>query len=335
MRPGVVRQSAFPAFGRPRVICFFILFIAVGFPSLSKPALGVELTLQWDATERAHGYVLHYGVQSQRYDTLIDVGPNLQHTVTGLKEGASYYFAVSAYNEHEESCYSAEISHTPLQNQPPTAHAGSDLSVHENTTVHLNGSNSFDPDDGIQRLYWEQLSGPAVKLVDQEEDICQFVAPDIGSTSEKLVFQVVVQDYADQISSATCTVTVNAGPDSPTETANPDTTAETPDPETRSSPVAFDENTTAVDAIEVQKVIYRTRKDKLIVQARIEGVSTASNLTAWAISEGREIKLGRLRYRAAKGYYRMAFRNLGQAPDRIVIVSSAGGAASSVCTVRR
>jgi hypothetical protein len=264
--------------------------------------------------------VLHYGIRSNSYDTLIDVGPNLQHTVSGLKEGSSYYFAVTAYNELEESTYSTEVSHTPLQNQPPTADAGSDISVEENATVYLNASDSFDPDDGIKRLYWEQLSGSVVELVNREEDICQFVAPDIGSESEALVFQVVVQDYSDQISSATCSVTV------------------TPLPDTTSSPVVTGNTGTSetpVDTIKIQEAVYSSRKDRLFVEARIEGGGSASVLKVRAVCGGQEIQLGDLRYRNRKECYQGVFRNLDQAPERIIVVSSTGGEASSACIAIR
>jgi hypothetical protein len=370
MRSGIVHQAAFPVSSRHQVFCIFFLIFSIVFLSASRPAFGVELTLQWDASKGAHGYVLHYGVQSNTYDVLIDVGPNLQHTVSGLEEDVSYYFAVTAYNELEESPYSTEVSHTPLQNQPPTANAGSDISVEESATVHLDASDSFDPDDGIKRLYWEQLSGPAVELVvGQEEDICQFVAPDIGSESEALVFQVVVQDYADQISSATCTVTVNACPDTPTgatlkdttteastvntaadpslgtttgssnpetvtEDSNPGTSTESADPGTLISAEEIDEATTQEDPIVIQKAVYSSRKDKLFVKARIEGGGRATVLTAWAISGGQEIKLGSLRYRKRKDLYQRVFRNLDRAPERVILVSSTGGEASTACSIR-
>ena len=313
MRSGYVHPEAAPSFGHAGILLLLsVLSVAILFAS--TPSIGAELTLQWDASEGAHGYVLHYGVQSNAYDTLIDVGPNVQHTVTGLDDGISYYFAVTAYNEHDESGFSSEISHATAVNQPPTANAGSDMSVEEMTTVTLNGSDSFDPDDGIKTLYWEQLSGPRVNLSDQESDICRFTAPSINSESETLVFQVVVQDYCDQVSSATCTVTVTSKADPPP----PD------DP---------GESETPVGAIAIQKAIYKTSKARLTLQARVEGGSADTVLTAWALNDGQEIKLGNLRYRTSKGYYG-AFHNLDQAPDRIIIVSNTGGEASTTCTIR-
>ncbi|MGB7066703.1 MAG: PKD domain-containing protein, partial [Syntrophobacteria bacterium] len=41
-------------------------------------------------------------------------------------------------------------------NDPPTADAGPDQNVDEETTVTLDGSNSSDPDDGIESYLWKQ-----------------------------------------------------------------------------------------------------------------------------------------------------------------------------------
>ena len=51
-------------------------------------------------------------------------------------------------------------------NDPPTADAGPDQNVEEETTVTLDGSNSFDPDDGIESYRWKQVAGPSVTLSD-------------------------------------------------------------------------------------------------------------------------------------------------------------------------
>lgn len=302
-------------------LSLFRIFLPAFFTStlmvliLSQPAHSAEVTLAWDPSDGAHGYVLHYGVASNGYDMQIDVGPNVQHTVTGLAEDATYYFAVSAYNEYEESSYSAEIHHSTAANLPPTAKAGSDMSVEESATVTLNGSDSFDPDDGIKTLYWEQISGPQVELFGQEEDICQFTAPRINSESETLVFRLVVQDYCDQVSSATCTVTVTARSEIP-------------------PPDEAGQNETPVETIEIQKAVYKARNARLILQAIVAGGSADTVLTAWALNDGQEIKLGNLRYHATKGYYLSAFRTLDEAPDRIIIVSNFGGEASTTCTIK-
>ncbi len=47
-------------------------------------------------------------------------------------------------------------------NDPPTADAGPDQTVLEKSTVTLDGSNSSDPDDGIESYLWKQIAGQSV-----------------------------------------------------------------------------------------------------------------------------------------------------------------------------
>jgi hypothetical protein len=51
-------------------------------------------------------------------------------------------------------------------NNPPTANAGADQSVGENSMVTLDGSLSRDADGDSLTLLWSQISGPAVQLDD-------------------------------------------------------------------------------------------------------------------------------------------------------------------------
>ena len=52
------------------------------------------------------------------------------------------------------------------ENASPKANAGPDQSVTEGDTVTLDGSNSTDPDDGIDTYQWSQVSGTSVTLSD-------------------------------------------------------------------------------------------------------------------------------------------------------------------------
>lgn len=66
------------------------------------------------------GYKIYYGTVSRSYSKSIDVGNNTTKTVSGLSEGATYYFAVTAYNtSHKESKYSNEIGRTITGPNPP------------------------------------------------------------------------------------------------------------------------------------------------------------------------------------------------------------------------
>ena len=78
-------------------------------------ASAADVTIAWDANQESDlkGYVLYYGTSSGNYTSNIDVGNTTQYTVPDLQNGATYYFAVTAYNQADlESDYSVELPYT-------------------------------------------------------------------------------------------------------------------------------------------------------------------------------------------------------------------------------
>jgi hypothetical protein len=70
--------------------------------------------LGWDASQNptVTGYFLYYGTTSRAYTNRVDTETNAMATVSGLQEGKTYYFAVTAYNsDGVESAYSSEITY--------------------------------------------------------------------------------------------------------------------------------------------------------------------------------------------------------------------------------
>jgi fibronectin type 3 domain-containing protein len=93
-------------------LCIFTLAALLGHAQSSRAA---QVILAWDANSESNlaGYKVHYGTQSRVYTNFIDVGKTMIYTVAGLQEGATYYFAVTAYNVSRlESGYSNEVSST-------------------------------------------------------------------------------------------------------------------------------------------------------------------------------------------------------------------------------
>ena len=93
------------------LIALSILALAL----LPRQADAAKLTLQWDPPSdgTATGYVLLYGTLSQSYPGQVDVGSATSYTLDGLFEGATYYFAVRAYDARGTlSPPSAEVSGT-------------------------------------------------------------------------------------------------------------------------------------------------------------------------------------------------------------------------------
>ena len=204
----------------------FYIFTLLAIFNIFSPgiALAVDVKLQWDSTDQAAGYKLHYGIESRAYDFMIDVGSSLQYTVPDLNDNQLYYFAVTAYNEFGESDFSGEISYKPVINQLPIADAGPDQTVNELTTVTLSGSNSIDPDDGIAEFLWEQLEGTSVYLVNPGEEVIKFTAPDVVSTGEALIFKLLVTDSGNNVSSDTCIINVSSANGPPKADAGTDQT---------------------------------------------------------------------------------------------------------------
>jgi hypothetical protein len=110
------------------------------------------------------------------------------------------------------------------ENDPPTADAGPDQNVDEETTVTLNGSNSSDPDDGIEFYRWKQIAGPSVSLSNPEAVQPTFLAPDVGSDGVSFTFELTVTDYGSLQSTDTTIVNVIWLNDPPAANAGVDQT---------------------------------------------------------------------------------------------------------------
>ena len=77
------------------------------------------------------------------------------------------------------------------------ANDGADQTVREESEVALNGSNSFDPDDGIASYRWKQVAGASVTFSDPTEDRPTFEAPSFDDSGDQpLIFELIVTDSA-------------------------------------------------------------------------------------------------------------------------------------------
>lgn len=93
---------------------------------------------------------------------------------------------------------------------PPLANAGPDLETNPDSTVTLDGSGSYDPDN-IASYRWEQLEGPAVDIESSDQAVAEFVAPAGGSEGTRLQFGLTVS--TGPVFSHTDTVNVDVSPD--------------------------------------------------------------------------------------------------------------------------
>ncbi len=91
----------------------------------------------------------------------------------------------------------------------PVANAGPDQTVQEGDTVTLDGSGSYDPDDGIAAYKWLQTAGPQAVLSDAGAVTPSFIAPEADESGDVLTFQLTVTDGAGNQSADSCNVTVS------------------------------------------------------------------------------------------------------------------------------
>jgi len=97
--------------GLTRVLAGILFFALLHNPVQA----GQSVTLAWNRSPDTNvvGYNAYYGVASRTYTNTINLGNTTKATISGLVEGATYYFALTAYNILGlESDYSSEISYT-------------------------------------------------------------------------------------------------------------------------------------------------------------------------------------------------------------------------------
>jgi PKD repeat protein len=93
-----------PLFVRGILFSLFMLFGVHAFAGAMK--------LTWNSVTSPSlaGYVVHYGPSAGNYPSRIDVGKVTSYTIPGLADGATYHFAVTAYDSSRvEGAYSSDV----------------------------------------------------------------------------------------------------------------------------------------------------------------------------------------------------------------------------------
>ncbi len=191
-----------------------------------------SVTLAWDSSTDPNvtGYKIYYGVASRVYTNTVDVGTATTVTVSNLLEGATYYFAATAYNSVGlESDFSAEASYTVpggAVNAPPTLNTISNVSINEDAgsqTVNLAGISSGASNE-VQTLTITAVSSntglipnPTVNYTSPNSTGTLSFAP-VANANGTATITVTVNDgqATNNTITRTFTVTVVAGNDAPT-----------------------------------------------------------------------------------------------------------------------
>ncbi|HEY9510439.1 MAG TPA: fibronectin type III domain-containing protein [Verrucomicrobiae bacterium] len=191
-----------------RAVCLLLLasasLLAV---SSSSAAQTVSLTWSPSPDENVAGYNVYYGVASRVYTNKVDVGAVTNATVSGLREGVTYYFAATAYNIlGVESDYSEEVFYAVpggATNFPPTLNTIVNLTINEDAgkqTVALAGISSGSSTEN-QTLVVTAKSSNTGLIPD----------PAVAYTSPNQTGTLSFTPVANAFGTATITVTVNDG----------------------------------------------------------------------------------------------------------------------------
>ena len=103
----------------------------------------------------------------------------------------------------------------PPGNSAPTADAGGDQTVNENTGVQLNGMGSQDSDGSIVAFAWTQTAGPPVALAGADTATPTFTAPDVAGATRFDFLLTVTDNGGAQASDATHVIVNDTAPPPP------------------------------------------------------------------------------------------------------------------------
>ena len=181
-------------------------------------------------------------------------------------------------------------------NDPPYASAGTDQTVTENESVMLDGSDSYDTDDGIALFQWNQTAGAPVTLSDATSPQPVFTAPETGPEGTLLSFTLTVTDNNDLKAQDSCSVNIT----DKTEISE-------------------------ADNVQIIMAYSTSRKTSLFIRATTDAPKGSVVLTAWGVCGSEVVNLGNLKLSSWSDYYYKYFWNLTSKPDRIFVVSSGGG----------
>jgi hypothetical protein len=140
-----------------KAICSFAALIALVILVPATAHALTPVTVAWDENNPVpEGYIVYWGTSSGNYPNSHDVGAATQYTIPGLQDGLTYYFAVKARDDGNESAYSLEISHTVAtpNSSPTTPSVPSGPASGFTQTGYGFSSTASDPDnDTLQYIF--------------------------------------------------------------------------------------------------------------------------------------------------------------------------------------
>jgi len=137
---------------------------------------------------------------------------------SGVELWEQYYFvklkdlnsglSASPYAGADIDAVAAISNEILIDSHTPVAVTGPDQTVPEGSTVTLDATGSYDPDDDPITYLWEQVSGSSVVLSNSAATQPTFTAPAVGASGGSLTFKLTVTDDGGLFSHAFCIINV-------------------------------------------------------------------------------------------------------------------------------
>ena len=172
---------------------------------LTATAVNTQVALSWNASPGATSYNVKSAASSGgTYSTMANV-TTTSYTNTGLFNGTTYYYEVSALNSLSESPNSTEVSATPT-NHPPVLAAIANQSILAGRTLLVTNSAS-DTDAPPQLLTYSLPGAPTGASIDTNSGLFTW-RPAIAQSPATQTVAVVVSDNGVPTMSATQSFTI-------------------------------------------------------------------------------------------------------------------------------
>ena len=105
-----------------------VVLMAAAFGMATVRTGAGDIQLAWDPSPDSTGYRLYQGSAPGNYDSVVDVGNVVRTSLAGLSDCMTHYFAVTAYDEIDESIFSNQIASWPrprvVSSSPPIVERG-------------------------------------------------------------------------------------------------------------------------------------------------------------------------------------------------------------------
>ena len=166
--------------------------------NLTATAANTRVALSWNASPGATSYnIKSTAVNGGTYTTIANV-PTTSYTNSGLLNGTTYYYEVSALNSFSESANSTAVSATPT-NHPPVLAAVSNQTILAGRTLLVTNSAS-DADIPVQTLTYGLASAPTNAAIDPNSGVFSWRPTMTQSPSTQTVAVVVADNGAPSMS---------------------------------------------------------------------------------------------------------------------------------------